>query len=194
MASAMTVPECRFRASWLMTTTGRRPACSAAADGIEISPVHLTSQYPGHVISSPVIPSSASALSSLRSSFRASTDRRLRRCRSSFSRTASSMARLRFRYSPDFTPRSISLTRSRSSVIAILSTSMVTTSLRWYDVTSYHRRRPGPETAIDPHLRCYRGLRLALLHPDQVTGLIVQDGNAYEEGLGSAVGHGEGVL
>ena len=31
---------------------------------------------------------------------------------------------------------------------------------------------------------CPIGLRLALLHPDRVTGLIVQDGNAYEEGLG----------
>ena len=32
---------------------------------------------------------------------------------------------------------------------------------------------------------CPIGLRLALLHPNRVTGLIVQDGNAYEEGLGS---------
>jgi pimeloyl-ACP methyl ester carboxylesterase len=31
---------------------------------------------------------------------------------------------------------------------------------------------------------CPIGLRLALLHPNRVTGLIVQDGNAYEEGLG----------
>ena len=31
---------------------------------------------------------------------------------------------------------------------------------------------------------CPIGLRLALLHPHRVTGLIVQDGNAYEEGLG----------
>lgn len=31
---------------------------------------------------------------------------------------------------------------------------------------------------------CPIGLRLALLHPERVTGLIVQDGNAYEEGLG----------
>src|SRR5262245_8457341 len=78
-----------------------RPEASllAAADGIEISPVHLSSQYSGHVDSSPVIPSSASALSSFRSSFLTSTVKRLRRCRSSFSRTASSMARLRFRYS-----------------------------------------------------------------------------------------------
>jgi len=31
---------------------------------------------------------------------------------------------------------------------------------------------------------CPIGLHLALLHPNRVTGLIVQDGNAYEEGLG----------
>jgi pimeloyl-ACP methyl ester carboxylesterase len=31
---------------------------------------------------------------------------------------------------------------------------------------------------------CPIGLRLALLHPDRVTGVIVQDGNAYDEGLG----------
>ena len=31
---------------------------------------------------------------------------------------------------------------------------------------------------------CPIGLRLALRHPERVAGLIVQDGNAYEEGLG----------
>jgi pimeloyl-ACP methyl ester carboxylesterase len=31
---------------------------------------------------------------------------------------------------------------------------------------------------------CPIGLRLALLHPDRVSALVVQDGNAYEEGLG----------
>src|ERR671936_1432458 len=122
----------------LVTDHEHRPKAGllAAADGIEISPVHLSSQYSGHLISSPVIPSSANALSSLRSSFLASTDKRRRRCRSSFSRTASSMARLRFRYSPDFTPRSISLTSSRSSVMAIFATGIIPPH-RWYDATSY---------------------------------------------------------
>src|SRR6266480_2049578 len=126
----------------------------ASADGIEVGPPNLASQYSGQVSSSRLKPSSAMAFSNFGSSFAHSAASRLRSIRASFSATASWIARLRLGKTLLETIPSTRLSVSLSRVIATF------TLLMWClrSMTIYHTSGPAVETATHgipsgPHSR-----------------------------------------
>src|SRR3990172_1219852 len=105
---------------------------------VQIGPDNFSPQYSGHSEASPAKPSSASLCSNCLSSFAASRATRDRSSLSSFSCTASWIARLRLGNRLSATSRSSLRRSSRSMLIATLADAILPSSM-----TSYHTSTEG---------------------------------------------------